>query len=167
MRGAKLLKVVKPPSAKHRGTRLRLIPPFLTAMPTFQESFSTARGIPEADEKAMIERTEDGALKPSKITATCDRYKVKLQEPAHEDAFWRLEEFEPTRGLGAARLMLSVRAVRHRPAADRPPPSPRRALSGRTQRVYAGCSHTAIPSPLSLIISVVPSGATRTICVRR
>ena len=65
------------------------------------------------DSGAHIDRSEDGLLKPFKKTAVQDTYKLKLQDPKHLDAFYRLEERVPSRGIGAKKMYA---AAPHLPA---------------------------------------------------
>ena len=104
MMDEQLAKAIKPPAKKHLGRRLREVPPFLTALEVLQDQVSTARGLPEQNFQALIDRSEDGLLKPFKSTAVQDTYKLKLQNPTHLDAFYRLEERAPSRGMGAAKM---------------------------------------------------------------
>jgi len=102
--------LIAPPTAKHHGTKLRASEPFIASAKTFQEVLSTTRGLPEEDKAALIDRDEAGALKPVKTTPDAERYKVKLQRQSDIDSAIKTEEREPTRGLGAARLLLSKSA---------------------------------------------------------
>ena len=49
-------------------------------------------------------------MKPIKETASGKKYKFKLQDPSHLNKYLRLEERVPTRGWGAARMILSRKA---------------------------------------------------------
>ena len=72
---------------------------------------ATARGLPSEDDASGILRvTPGGVVKPVTSTASKDIFKVKLQDPDRVSAFVNMEDRTPTRGLGAAKLILPMGA---------------------------------------------------------
>ena len=103
-----ILKLVRPPTRKELGTKLVKGKPFATTESVIQEQVAIAAGLPEEDEQSGLLRLQPGGpVKPKKVSATRTFYKMKFQDPAHVKAFCRMEERCPTRGSGAAKLVLA------------------------------------------------------------
>lgn len=59
--------------------------------------------IVEKDPKLM--RSDRGGVLPVRTTPTADVYKIKLQDPSHINALFRMEDRAPPRGLRATQLV--------------------------------------------------------------
>ena len=102
-----MVKHVRPPTVRDLGTKVRSLKPFTTTAKVVDELLSTAKGLPAEDEASgLVRLTLGGVVKPVKSTASMDTIKIKLQDTAHVKALYRLDERAPTRGMGAARLIL-------------------------------------------------------------
>lgn len=54
-----------------------------------------------------MERWEDGSVKPAVESKTAHKFKVKLQDPAVVNAFYRLHDRAPGRGMDSSMLIMS------------------------------------------------------------
>lgn len=54
-----------------------------------------------------LERWEDGSVKPAVESKTAHKFKVKLQDPAVVNAFYRLHDRAPGRGMDSSMLIMS------------------------------------------------------------
>lgn len=102
-----IAKHVRPPTKKHRGKRLRQSKPVITTAATWMRELSIEKGLPMeiTGDAGLLERMDDGSLKPWKSTANSHKYRVKLQEPEAIAAFYRLHERAPGRGMDASMLI--------------------------------------------------------------
>lgn len=55
----------------------------------------------------MLERSEDGLVKPVIVKKSTHKFKVKLQDPAVVNAFYRLQDRAPGRGMDSSMLIMS------------------------------------------------------------
>ena len=102
-----MTKHVRPPTKKDLGKKVRELKPIPTTRSVADELLSTANGLPAEDEQSgLVRLTPGGPVKPKKSTANRDLIKIKLQDQDHIDAVYSLQHKTPTRGLGAARLVL-------------------------------------------------------------
>lgn len=108
MERTQLVKHVRPPTKKDQGKKLRRLKPIPTTRTLVQENLSVQRGLPENDSESGIKRlTPGGAVAPKKTSVSRDVITVKLQDPEHVSSLMRLHERIPTRGQGAAKLILA------------------------------------------------------------
>ena len=102
-----IVKHIRPPTRRDLGRKIRKLKPIHTTRAVVEETLSVAKGLPAEDEASGLLRvTPGGVLKPTKSTATGETVKLKLQDPSHIVSFLKMEERAPTRGFGAARLIL-------------------------------------------------------------
>ena len=106
-------KGVRPLAVKEQGSKVRSLKPVLTTRQVVDELLSTAKGLPAEDEASGLLRMQPGGpVKPQKETSSGTTLKIKLQDPSHVASFFRLQERAPTRGSGAAKLILSKPAAK-------------------------------------------------------
>lgn len=58
-----------------------------------------------AGDAGLLHRREGGELQPYKTTPSCEKYKVKLQEPQVINDFFKLQDRAPGRGMDASMLI--------------------------------------------------------------
>ena len=91
-------KHVRPPTKKHLGTQMRKVKPFITTDETWHQLVS--------GKDLALEMDGTGRVKPTVKTASREVYKVKLQELKHLRELYHLEDRNPTRGMGASKLIV-------------------------------------------------------------
>jgi hypothetical protein len=105
-----LAKMVRPPTNRDLGKKLKSSK-FISISPeVWQEQLSIFKGLPPEDANAgLLREQSNGVVKPTKVSATHEKFEVKLQDPKHIEAFMRLEDRVPKRGYRSAKLILSPR----------------------------------------------------------
>lgn len=143
-------KHVRPPTKRHRGSKLRESKPVVTCEALWHEQFSTTRGLPWEVQRThpphaahynalamslqhpylcvhvqhhresvcvlsmctqivadagQLQRTIDGFIKEEKRTSTAIKFKVKMQDPKVVNAFYKMDERAPGRGVDASMLI--------------------------------------------------------------
>ena len=100
-----LVKHVRPPTKKSLGKHVRRLKPIVTTREVVDDQLSVARGLPPLSEVSILKDKTTKELVPTIESASGLRMKVKLQQPKHVRAFWRLQDRAPKKGWGAAKLI--------------------------------------------------------------
>lgn len=116
-----LSRTIRPASKKYLGKKLR-VGGTITIVQEMWERLTSIENqfIPphiEATEKSPgLERTPEGKVIATKITASAEKFKIKLRDPAHVAAFCRMEVRSPSRGYQGAMLIKRKHAAAKRVA---------------------------------------------------
>lgn len=82
------------------GKRLRTSADLPLPKELLDAELATSHGFPAADSEVGIDRTEGGALKPTKESGLSEEYKYKLQDPERVKSLARFGSRFPNRGSG-------------------------------------------------------------------
>lgn len=105
-----LARTIRPASKKYMGSGLRKGPTITIVKEVWEKLTALDNGfVPEVMEAKRktpaLERTEHGAMRPTRTTSAFDHYKIRLQEPKDVAAFCCMEKRSPARGYGGAMLI--------------------------------------------------------------
>ncbi|KAL1514466.1 hypothetical protein AB1Y20_003565 [Prymnesium parvum] len=102
-----MIKHVRPPTKRDAGRNLRKTKPIPTTEEIWEELICQKNGLPEGIPNSGLTRSGvDGKMVPTKISESRKIFKIKLQEPAHLRALYRLHDRVPSRGMGASKLIM-------------------------------------------------------------
>ena len=102
--------MARPPTRRHAGSRLRASQTIPFPPQLLGAELSPSYGFPSWSEETGLKHNADGSLVPVRTTSSAKTYKIKLQDPKHVGAFARFHLRNPSRGLGACKLLLSKAA---------------------------------------------------------